>query len=83
MNVTVIVLNTFWMWNDFLLANIMLQRKELRTIQIAINSLFAEYIKEWDLALAALVMSVLPLLIFFLFLQRYIIEGIIQGAIKG
>jgi raffinose/stachyose/melibiose transport system permease protein len=83
MTVTVVLLNSLWMWNDFLLPSIILQQKDLRTIQVAINSLFGEYTNQWDLALAALVMSVVPILIFFLALQKHIIEGITSGAIKG
>lgn len=83
MTVTIVLLNSLWMWNDFLLALIMLQNKKLHTIQIAINSLFGEYTNQWDLALAALVMSMVPLLIFFLALQKHIIEGITAGAVKG
>ncbi|TDF99469.1 carbohydrate ABC transporter permease [Paenibacillus piri] len=83
MTVTVILLNTLWIWNDFLLSLIILQKQELRTIQVAINSLFAEYTNQWDLALAALTMSVIPLLAFFLLLQRQIIAGIMAGSVKG
>ncbi|SDE56200.1 raffinose/stachyose/melibiose transport system permease protein [Paenibacillus sp. UNCCL117] len=83
MTVTIVLLNSLWMWNDFLLALIILQDKQLHTIQIAINSLFGEYTNQWDLALAALVMSMVPLLVFFLALQKHIIEGITAGAIKG
>lgn len=83
MTVTIVLLNSLWMWNDFLLALIMLQNKKLHTIQIAINSMFGEYTNQWDLALAALVMSMVPLLIFFLALQKHIIEGITAGAVKG
>ncbi|MCS7461195.1 carbohydrate ABC transporter permease [Paenibacillus doosanensis] len=83
MTVTIVLLNSLWMWNDFLLALIMLQNKQLHTIQIAINSLFGEYTNQWDLALAALVMSMAPLIVFFLSLQKHIIEGITAGAVKG
>lgn len=83
MSVTVLILNSLWMWNDFLLAQLMLQRNGLRTIQVAINSLFSEFLSQWDLALAALVISVLPLLLFFLLMQRFVIEGITAGAVKG
>lgn len=83
MTVTLVLLNSFWIWNDFLLPNIILQNPALRTIQIGINSLFGQYNNQWDLALAALVMSFVPILIFFLIMQRQIIEGISSGAVKG
>lgn len=83
MTVTVVLLNTLWFWNEFLLAQLILLKPELRTIQLAINSLFSEYTKQWDLALAALVMSITPAIVFFFFLQRHIIEGVTAGAVKG
>ncbi|MFD0697537.1 carbohydrate ABC transporter permease [Paenibacillus sp. GCM10027628] len=83
MSVTVIVLQSLWMWNDFLLPLLILQKPELRTIQLATNVLFGQYTKQWDLALAALVMSIVPILIFFLVLQRHIIQGITAGSVKG
>ncbi|WP_019635292.1 carbohydrate ABC transporter permease [Paenibacillus fonticola] len=83
MTVTVVLLNTLWFWNEFLLAQLILLKPDLRTIQLAINSLFSEYTKQWDLALAALVMSITPAIVFFFFLQRHIIEGVTAGAVKG
>ncbi|MCC3375308.1 carbohydrate ABC transporter permease [Cohnella sp. REN36] len=83
MTVTVLVLQSLWMWNDFLLPLLVLQKPELQTIQLATNSLFGQYMKQWDLALAALVMGILPILVFFLLLQRHIIQGITAGAVKG
>ncbi|MCU6709283.1 carbohydrate ABC transporter permease [Paenibacillus sp. J5C_2022] len=83
MLVTVFILNMLWIWNDFLLPSIMLQSPDLRTIPIATSAFFGQYTKQWDLALPSLVMGILPIIIFFLFLQKYIIEGITQGAVKG
>ncbi|CAG7632208.1 carbohydrate ABC transporter permease [Paenibacillus allorhizosphaerae] len=81
--VTVILLNSLWIWNDFLLPFIILQSPELKTIPLATNSFFGQYTKQWDLALAALVLGVLPIVIFFLVMQRHIIEGITAGSVKG
>jgi len=83
MTITVIVLQSLWMWNDFLLPLLVLQKPELQTIQLATNSLFGQYMQQWDLALAALVMGIMPILVFFLALQRHIIQGITAGAVKG
>ncbi|EFM10048.1 binding-protein-dependent transport systems inner membrane component [Paenibacillus curdlanolyticus YK9] len=82
MTVTIIILNSLWIWNDFLLPQLMLG-PELRTIPLSTYSFFGQYTKQWDLALAALVMGVLPIVIFFLFLQKHIIEGITAGSVKG
>jgi raffinose/stachyose/melibiose transport system permease protein len=80
--VTVVILNTLWIWNDYLLPLLVLQDAELRTIPLATSSFFAQYTKQWDMGLAALVMGITPVIIFFLFLQRHIIKGIAQGSIK-
>jgi raffinose/stachyose/melibiose transport system permease protein len=80
--VTVIILNTLWIWNDFLLPLLVLQDAELRTIPLATSSFFAQYTKQWDMGLAALVLGIMPIIVFFLFLQKHIIKGIASGSIK-
>ncbi|MFT4415048.1 carbohydrate ABC transporter permease [Fredinandcohnia humi] len=80
--VTVIILNTLWIWNDYLLPLLVLTDAELRTIPLATSSFFAQYTKQWDMGLAALVLGVAPIIVFFLFLQKHIIKGIASGSIK-
>ncbi|WP_175988004.1 carbohydrate ABC transporter permease [Bacillus sp. Marseille-Q1617] len=80
--VTVIILNTLWIWNDYLLPLLVLQDAELRTIPLAASSFFAQYTKQWDMGLAALVLGIAPVIVFFLFLQKHIIKGIASGSIK-
>ncbi|MDQ0256652.1 raffinose/stachyose/melibiose transport system permease protein [Evansella vedderi] len=80
--VTVVILNTLWIWNDYLLPLLVLQDASLRTIPLATSSFFAQYTKQWDMGLAALVMGITPIIIFFLFLQKHIIKGIASGSIK-
>jgi raffinose/stachyose/melibiose transport system permease protein len=83
MSITIIILNSLWIWNDFLLPSLVLNSPELRTIPLSTFSFFGQYTKEWDLALAALVLGVTPIIIFFLALQKHIIEGITAGSVKG
>jgi raffinose/stachyose/melibiose transport system permease protein len=83
MTITIIILNTLWIWNDYLLPYLVLSSPEFRTIPLATFSFFGQYTKQWDLALAALVLGILPIIIFFLSLQKHIIEGITSGAVKG
>ncbi|CAM4055907.1 carbohydrate ABC transporter permease [Paenibacillus alkaliterrae] len=83
MTVTIILLNSLWIWNDFLLPSLVIPDPSLRTIPLATSSFFAQYTKQWDLALAGLVLGVTPIVIFFLFMQRHIIEGITAGSVKG
>ncbi|RKN85627.1 carbohydrate ABC transporter permease [Paenibacillus ginsengarvi] len=83
MSVTILLLNSLWIWNDFLLPSLVLSSPELRTIPLATYSFFGQYTKQWDLALAGLVLSVTPIVLFFLVMQRHIIEGITAGSVKG
>lgn len=83
MTVTIILLNSLWIWNDFLLPSLIIPSAELRTIPLATSSFFAQYTKQWDLALAGLVMGMAPIIVFFLAMQRHIIEGITAGSVKG
>jgi raffinose/stachyose/melibiose transport system permease protein len=82
--VTVIILNTLWIWNDYLLPVLIIgANKDLTTIPVAITRFFGQYTKQWDLALAGLTISVAPIIIMFLFLQKHIVEGITAGSVKG
>lgn len=83
MTVTILLLNSLWIWNDFLLPLLLLNSPGLRTIPLAASSFFAQYTKQWDLGLAALVLGVTPIVIFFLAAQKHIIEGITAGSVKG
>jgi raffinose/stachyose/melibiose transport system permease protein len=80
--VTIVILNTLWIWNDFLLPSLILSDDELRTIPLSTFYFFGAYTKQWHLALAGLVLGVTPLLIFFFAAQKHIIKGITSGSIK-
>lgn len=81
---TFTIVNTFWFWNDYLMPQLMLGKdKTLYTLQLSMRSLFMEYYAMWDVALAALVLTLIPTLVFFFLAQRHIVEGITSGAIKG
>ncbi|MFD1775908.1 carbohydrate ABC transporter permease [Paenibacillus rhizophilus] len=82
--VTVVILNTLWIWNDYLLPVLIIGgNKDLTTLPLAVTKFFGQYTKKWDLALAGLVMAITPILLFFLILQRYIVEGVTAGSVKG
>lgn len=81
--VTVVILNTLWIWNDYLMPSLILQKPELYTIPIETFAFFGQYTKQWNLALPALILGIAPVVIFFLVMQKYIIEGIAQGSVKG
>ena len=83
MVVTVIILQTLWIWNDFLLPLLVLFRRGLHTIPLGIFRFFGQYMDQWGGALATLTMGMVPIVAFFLSLQKYIISGVTSGSVKG
>ena len=82
--VTVIVLNGMWIWNDYLLPVLVLDTKKYKTISIAIQYLKGGYGSiDMGAMMGVLVLSIIPIIVFYLFCQRYIIEGVVAGAVKG
>ena len=79
--VTVMVLNGIWIWSDFLLPFLTINGK-INTIPLAMNNFFGAFSKQWELAMAALILAIIPIIIFYFFVQKYIIKGIVQGSIK-
>ncbi|REK75221.1 carbohydrate ABC transporter permease [Paenibacillus paeoniae] len=80
---TIAILNTLWMWNDFLLPLLMLTNYKSYTLLLSTNMLFGEYNNDWSAILASLVLAMLPVIILYLALQKYILHGIAEGAIKA
>ncbi|OKP67384.1 sugar ABC transporter permease [Paenibacillus helianthi] len=81
--VTIAILDFLWIWNDFLLPLLMLTDSNKYTLILSTNTLFGEYNKEWSLILAALVLTALPVIVIYGFFQKFIMQGIAEGAIKG
>ena len=80
---TVLILNGIWIWNDFLLPSLMLGLNgRIKTLPIAVTSFVGSYVKQWDLILTAAFLAMLPVIILFLFAQKQIIRGVVEGAIK-
>ncbi len=82
--ITVTILNAMWIWNDYLLPYLILGtgNKTLPVaIQIAMQGAYGAV--NWGGFMAMLVLAILPIIVFYLFCQRYIIEGVIAGAVKG
>ncbi|WP_066196014.1 MULTISPECIES: carbohydrate ABC transporter permease [Gracilibacillus] len=80
---TVAILDILWIWNDFLLPLLMLTDVNDYTLILSVNMLFGEYVNDWPKILASLIMTTLPIVIFYAFFQRYILAGIAEGAVKG
>jgi raffinose/stachyose/melibiose transport system permease protein len=80
--VTVVILDLIWIWNDFLLPSLILSSKGLRTIPLSTYSFFGEFTILWNMAMAGLMMTMIPVIVFYIFSQKYIIKGIASGALK-
>lgn len=80
--VTVAILNVIWIWNDYLLPSLVLRSPEHRTIPLSTFYFFGQFTIQWNLAMAGLVLTIIPIIIFYLFSQRYIIKGVMDGAVK-
>ena len=82
--VTTAILETMWIWNDYLLPYLVLNLKKYKTIPIAIQYLKGGYGSvDMGAMMAMLVLSILPIVVLYLFLQKYIIKGMVAGAVKG
>jgi len=79
---TVIILQVIHTWNDFLLPSLVLSSKDLRTVPLSTYSFFGEFTIEWNLAMAGLTLTILPIIIFYVFAQKYIVSGVAGGAVK-
>ncbi|WP_096189933.1 carbohydrate ABC transporter permease [Evansella halocellulosilytica] len=80
--VTVIILNVIQIWNDFLLPSLVLTSTDLRTIPLTTFYFFGQFNIQWNMAMAGLTLTVIPVVIFYIFAQRFIIKGIGEGAVK-
>ncbi|MCM3635046.1 MULTISPECIES: carbohydrate ABC transporter permease [Paenibacillus] len=80
--VTVAILDVIASWNDYLLPSLVLSDKGLRTIQLSTFYFFGEFTIVWNQAMAGLTLTIIPVVIFYAFAQKYIIKGIAAGAVK-
>jgi raffinose/stachyose/melibiose transport system permease protein len=81
---TVTILNGMWIWNDYLLPSMMLgQNGVVKTLPVAVQAFVGSYVKQWNMILAAALLAIIPMIILFLIAQRQIMEGMIEGAVKG
>lgn len=82
--ITVAILQAMWIWNDYLLPYLVLDIKRWKTIPIAIQYLKGGYGSvDMGAMMAMLVLAIIPIIIFYMICQKYIIEGVVAGAVKG
>ena len=79
---TIAILDVLWIWNDFLLPSLVLVSPEDRTLPLSTFYFFGKYTSNYGVAMAALVLSMIPVVIFYIAMQRQIIEGVVEGAVK-
>ncbi|MFC3803419.1 raffinose/stachyose/melibiose transport system permease protein [Cohnella sp. OV330] len=81
---TIVIIDVMWIWNDFLLPLLMVNGSPTtKTLTLAAYTFVGQYTSDWQYAMTAMVMAVLPSIVVFMFLQKYIVKGVVAGAVKG
>lgn len=84
MTVTVIIKNALWVWNDFFMPTVFLNKSiEYRTLPLFQYTFQGENATQYNLVFAAMLLSMLPIMLVYIVLQKKIIGGLMSGAIKG
>ena len=82
--ISVAILQAMWVWNDYLLPTLVLDIRKYRTISMLIQYFRGSYGRvEMGPMMACILLTILPIIVFYLFCQKYIIEGVVAGAVKG
>lgn len=79
---TLVILNVLAFWNDYLLPSLVLGKKELYTLPLSTYVFYGTYSANYGVIMAALVLTVAPIVVLYLFLQKQIIDGVVAGAVK-
>ena len=80
---TVIVFQTMGTWNDFMNANVFISSSELRTIVLQVYNAVGQFSTDWPSFMTITVLALLPVFIFFIFCQKWIVSGLVAGSVKG
>ncbi|SDC37852.1 carbohydrate ABC transporter membrane protein 2, CUT1 family [Pelagirhabdus alkalitolerans] len=80
---TTMIINMIYNWNEFVFANTFLSSDSLRTLTVGIQSFVGQYLTDWGAIGATLVISIVPVLVAYLFLSNRIVEGVAAGSVKG
>ncbi|MET1029763.1 ABC transporter permease subunit, partial [Domibacillus tundrae] len=80
---TVLIISSVYIWNDYQFAIFFLQDSSVQTLTVALAGFFGQNASQLNLVAAAALMASLPMVIVFLFLQRFFIEGLAAGSVKG
>lgn len=80
--ITVLILDVLWIWNDYLLPSLVLLSPGERTLPLSTYNFFTSYSVDFAPLMAGIVLTILPVLAVYLFAQKQIVKGVVQGAIK-
>ncbi|MBF4692536.1 carbohydrate ABC transporter permease [Fusibacter ferrireducens] len=80
--VTVSIINAMWIWNDFLLPQLVINKTGWQTLPLKTYLFFGQFAKRWDLGTAALIIGMIPIIVFYIASQKYVVKGVTDGAIK-
>ena len=80
---TLIIVQSFTIWNDYMLTNLVVQSKNMRTVILAKKTLFSTTANDYSTAMAAIILSATPIIVLFVLLQKQFIKGMTIGAVKG
>ncbi|MDC3417520.1 carbohydrate ABC transporter permease [Aquibacillus salsiterrae] len=80
---SILIISCVFIWNDFQFAIFFLQDKEVQTFTVALSTFFGENTNNLNFVAAAAIMAMMPMVILFLFLQKYFIRGLASGSVKG
>lgn len=81
--ITTVVLTSFYAWNEFLFATVFISTEELKTIPSGLMNFRDALQTNWGVLLAGMVIASLPMIVLLIFLQRYLVRGLSEGAVKG
>ena len=79
----IVIFNTLTIWNEYLFANIVFNEKELMPLPVALMKFQGAHITQYPVLMAGMTITIIPVIIVYLFMQKYIIKGITSGALKG
>lgn len=79
---SVIFLDLIWIWNDYLMPSLIINQPGNQTLPLMVFQFFGGQFKKWSLALAGLLLVMAPVVVFYMFAQKWVIQGISDGAVK-
>ena len=80
---TVVVFQTMSTWNDFMTANVFISSSNLRTIVLQVYNAVGQFTTDWPSFMTITVLALIPVFVFFIFCQKWIVSGLVAGAVKG